>query len=181
MNISKISVRYAKALLSLALEENNSQKINEDIKLVFEVSSLHEMALMLENPVVSSNSKISVMKALFESKIDPVTLKFLILLIKNKRESHLKNISRTFLGLYRDHYGIKSVSMTTAVEIDESFRKQVFALISDSFGSKLELDYKVDSAILGGFVLKIGDNQYDASIASGLKKIKRELSEIPIN
>ncbi len=175
MNTSKISVRYAKALLNLAIEEQKQERINDDIKLVFDASLIPELDSMLENPVILPTQKKAVINSLFSGKVDVLTVKFIEILISNKRESHLKNISRTFLSLYRKKYGIKAVNLTTASKINKKTETEISEIISNNFKVKVELETEIDKEVIGGFIMKIEDKQYDASISSKLNKVRREL------
>ena len=181
MNTGKISGRYAKALFELSIEENKADKINQDIKLLFETCDIEDFKTILENPVILPSQKTAFFKSLFKNKIDTVTLDFLILLAKNKRELHLKNIARSFLHIYRKHFHIKSVELTTSTQLDKKYQDTFKKIISENFNTKVELTEVVDTKIIGGFVLKIEDQQYDASIASKLTKVKRELLNTSVN
>ncbi len=97
------------------------------------------------------------------------------LLIRNKREDRLEAIIRRFIDVYRDHKGIKSASITTAVIIDDHIKQKLLAMLSSVYKTDVELQAREDSSIIGGFVLKIEDQQYDASIVSGLKRMKTKL------
>jgi F-type H+-transporting ATPase subunit delta len=69
--------------------------------------------------------------------------------------------------------------VTTAAGLDDQLRKQVYQLVKDSMKSEVELVEKVDDKLIGGFVLRIGDKQYDASVAAALRKLTREFSVNP--
>ena len=180
MNTSKISVRYAKALLSLAVEENKQKEINEDVKFFFYSCDVIEFNSILENPVISMSKKKSVIQALFAGKVSDFSIRFINLLIDNRREARLKNICRMFLLLYRQKYNIKQVTLITAVEFDKKLTGEISKIIEGNFKSDIEIETKTDSAIIGGFIMNIEDKQYDASIHTKLDKIKRELLQVSI-
>ncbi len=181
MNTNRISVRYAKALFELSLESNKANKVNEDVKLFIETCNIPDFKLVLENPVIAPSKKMKVFKEIFNDKIDVLSMRFLELLTKNKRESYLKNISRNFLQIYRKHYGIKSMNLTTAFRINHKLQNQIIKIIGKKFNSKIELNKTVERNIIGGFVLTVEGNLYDASILGKLKKIESELLQIPVS
>jgi F-type H+-transporting ATPase subunit delta len=77
MNISRISVRYAKAIFDLALEQNIADKVNEDMKLIYEVASNPDFIFFLENPVLFPSKKQQVFIELFKDRVQELSLQFL--------------------------------------------------------------------------------------------------------
>ena len=98
-----------------------------------------------------------------------------MLLITNNREAYLKAITRNFQESYRKEAGYKAAELTSAVEIDPATIEQFKSLIRKHFNTEVDLICKVDSELIGGFVLHVEDQQIDASVATKLKKLKREL------
>ncbi len=176
MNESKISVRYAKALFELGKEKELIDTVIKDIQLVDEVcKSIADFWLMVESPVVKTSQKRASMKQIFGDRINAITLNFLDLVVKNRREIYLKDISRNFLALCRKDQGILSATLTSASTLEEGSKENLSTLLSKSFNSKIELEEVVDEEIIGGFVLRVEDQQLDASVSTQLNKIKREL------
>lgn len=176
MNESKISVRYAKALFELGKEKGLIDTVIKDIQLVDEVcKTISDFWLMVESPVVKTSQKRASMKQIFGERIDAMTVNFLDLVVQNRREIYLKDISRNFLGLCRKDQGIMSATLTSATPIEESSKEGINSLLAKSFNSKIELEEVVDKDIIGGFVLRIEDQQLDASVSTQLNQIKREL------
>jgi F-type H+-transporting ATPase subunit delta len=125
--------------------------------------------------VVKTSQKRASMKQIFGDRINAITLNFLDLVVKNRREIYLKDISRNFLALCRKDQGILSATLTSATTIEEGSKENLSTLLSKSFNSKIELEEVVDEEIIGGFVLRVEDQQLDASVSTQLNKIKREL------
>ncbi len=176
MNESKISVRYAKALFELGKEKELIDTVIKDIQLVDEVcKNIADFWLMVESPVVKTSQKRASMKQIFGDRINAITLNFLDLVVKNRREIYLKDISRNFLALCRKDQGILSATLTSASTLEEGSKENLSTLLSKSFNSKIELEEVVDEEIIGGFVLRVEDQQLDASVSTQLNKIKREL------
>ena len=175
MNTNRISVRYAKALFELALEENKAEKINNDMRLFSAVSGEPEFRNFLENPVIFPSEKQKVFNKIFKNKVDELSLKFFKLLSNNNRELFLKAIARNYSDFYRKHFGIKYVEIVTPFLADQKFKNDVSNIIATEFKTKVELTDKVDPEIIGGFIITVGGIQYDASVSSKLKDIKKEL------
>jgi len=176
MDTSKIGVRYALALFSLAAEKNLTEAIREDFLLVGKtLKESPELQIALQNPSLSPSNKLAIMKAIFQGKVNELTLRFIELVIHNRRENYLNDITRRFIYLYRESKGLKPAEFVTAIEISPSAKEQVMTLVQKSFHTEVELTNIIEPSIIGGFVLTVGDQQIDASVASGLRKIKREL------
>lgn len=180
MNDSKISVRYAKALYQSALEANSLKEVMKDIILfetAWEISGFSEM---LFSPVVTASSKKKVVSSVFKDQIGQLCNDFLMLLFDNKRENFIEAIFRNFKALYREHEGIKSAEIILSSPIDENIKKKFLTLLEKTFKSKIELTEQMKPEIIGGFILTVEDQQYDASVSSGLKKIRKRLLETSI-
>jgi F-type H+-transporting ATPase subunit delta len=178
MNESKISVRYAKALFQHAIELGTLEETKKDIALVYktciEFPSFNQYLL---SPITKVSEKKQLAVNVFGSFVGKETLAFIDLMIKNRRESYITDSARNFLQLYKKHSGIKSVELITAQAISEEFKASIIAKVQSSMNSKIELTEKIDKSILGGFILRVEDQQYDASVSNKLKQLKKTLLE----
>jgi len=175
MNDSKISVRYSRALFLLALEKKLLDEVNNDMILIAEVCKVMEAKEFLNSPVIVPSKKIAIFHEMFADNIEKITLSLIDLVVNNGRESSLPAIARVFINETMKYKGITESILTTSVAVDTKVKKQIVALISDVFKTKVELKEKIDSEIVGGFILQVDDNYIDASIRNKLRKIKKEL------
>jgi F-type H+-transporting ATPase subunit delta len=176
MNNSLITVRYARALFQLSQENKMLETIKNDIVVIQDCcNDSVEFRFLLESPMVKSSEKLRMVNILFKEKLNDLSVKFLQLLVDNKREIFLPDICRNFMDEYKKALGIKEASITTATALSQELKKQIFDYITNIFKIKIELNEKVDPTIIGGFILRIEDEQVNASIQSQLNKIKREL------
>ncbi len=176
MNHSAIAVRYAKAFFATAKEKKLLDQLKTDIESVLEICKQSvDFILLLESPVLKTSKKVALIKTLFGGHIHELTLRFLLLITENKRESHLPGICRSFLDLTRKDLNIKSAVLTTASEVGADTAKKVEQLLAKELNATIELSTQVNPEILGGMVLRFDDKQYDASIATQLKNIKQSL------
>jgi F-type H+-transporting ATPase subunit delta len=175
MNYSAISVRYSKALFELATEKNILDEIQEDIKLISSVcKNESEFIRLIEFPTIPATKKIGIFRILFADKIKPETLKFLELVAKNRREAYIPLMAHSFLQRYKETRGIKTITFTSVQAISDPVRNIIHDLIKKRYNSNTELIEQQDEKLIGGFVLRIDDEQLDASVANQLEKIKRE-------
>ncbi|OFX56880.1 MAG: ATP synthase F1 subunit delta [Bacteroidetes bacterium GWA2_30_7] len=175
MNYSKISVRYSKALFELAKEKNLIEEVRSDIKLIYESFSVPEFSILLNSPIVKNSVKFEILKKVFSNKLNSLTFSFLKMIVDNKRENHLNDISRNFLDFYKKDKGIKSAVFTTAADIDNNLLTSIKKVIKEVFNSEIELEHIIQEDILGGFVLRVEDQQIDSSVSSKLRTLKRNL------
>ena len=176
MNEGIITVRYAKALYELAGEEKVLDPVLNDIKTIQTIiDQSAEFSAFLENPLIKESQKRTLIETIFKKSIQSLSLRFLNMLIENKRESFLPGICRYFIHLYKESQGINEAVIITAQPLDDKHRKDVFEVIGKKFRKNIELTERVDPAIIGGFILRIEDHQVNASLQAQLNKIKREL------
>jgi len=175
MNDSKISVRYSRALFQSALEKNILDRVNQDMILITEICKLPETKEFLHSPVIVPSRKIDIFHKILGENVEKITLSLIDLTVKNGRESFLPAIARVFINETMKHKGITRSVLTTASKVDEKVKKQITKLISDVFSTKAELEEITDPDIIGGFILRVGDNYIDASVRTRLNKIRKEL------
>ena len=180
MNESQISVRYAKALYQSAEEQGKTDAVYRDMDLVSETCKIKGFQDMLMMPSLQVSQKCQMAKTIFEKHLSDLSLSLINLVMENKREAYLAGIARNFRDLYRKKQGIQSASLVTATPVDEGAKKAILDLIKKTYASQVELSAAVDEEVIGGFVLTIGDMQYDASVASSLKQMKKQLLQTNI-
>tara|TARA_R110000787_G_scaffold109035_2_gene217529 strand:+ start:13653 stop:14195 length:543 start_codon:yes stop_codon:yes gene_type:complete len=178
MSGSRAAKRYAKAVLLLATDANLETLVYDDMQTVTAtISGSNELNEMLHSPVYKDEDKKEALNKIFVNQSD--TTKSLIeTLITNKRASLLNAVAVSYIDLYKESKGIKVAQVTTAVSLSSELETKVLAKVKEITGSdKVTLESKIDESIIGGFILRIGDLQYNASISNSLAKIKREFSK----
>jgi len=173
---SRAAVRYAKAVLELAKDQKSADAVNDDMKLISNtISDSKDLSEMLHNPVVRSSVKKSVLNKVFKNT-NTITTGLFDTLISNKRLSILEDVAIKYTHLYDELKGTEVAQVTTAVPLTKELEKKVQVKIKELIGKEAEIKNTVDQSILGGFILRIGDIQYNASIANKLNRLKREFT-----
>ncbi len=176
MDQSKINIRYAKAFFNLAKEKGLTIELRQDAQLIANVcETSSDFILLLESPVVKTSNKVRAIKSVFEGKVNPLMINFLALITENNREKYIPGIFRNLEDLYRQEEGIKSVVLTSAKPMDEAMVSQISKFLERELNAKVELTQKVNEDLIGGYVVRFDDKQYDASIATQIRKIKEQL------
>ena len=177
MASTRAAIRYAKAILEIADSKNVTSEVSADMALIAStIQSNSELSSFIQNPLVKTDAKKDVVSEVFAS-VNPVTQSIFQLLLENKRFEILDSIAVEYNKLFDIMNGVEVAKVTTAVPMDAELEAKVSAKIASiSSSKKITIENIVDPAILGGFILKIGDKQYNASIADRLQVLKRELS-----
>lgn len=177
MNESKISVRYAKALIESAREDNILEPLKEDMDFIRQcIKQIPEFKLIIESPVIRTSEKKSIVLDAFGKQIHPATLAFINLVFTNKREHYLDSISRYFFQLYNQEKRIKPAVLITPGKLDTKTTEKIVAVFSRKLKFNIDLQKQVDEKLIGGFLLRIEDQQIDASVSSGLARIRKTLT-----
>jgi F-type H+-transporting ATPase subunit delta len=174
MSVVKIASRYAKSLLELALEQGKLEQVHSDIQLLGAAAKNRDLLHMLKSPIVHADKKNAVLKALFADKMDALTLAYTTLLVKKGREGYLSEIATEFIGQYKSLKKITSVRITTAEPLADGVLDQIRAKIlsSGATTANLDVETKVDPAIIGGFILEFDNKRYDAGVLHKLETLK---------
>ena len=176
MNQSKISVRYAKALFELAKEKQLTEAIKKDMVFIHLIAkSVDDFQFLIESPIIKSKKKQEIFKLMFGKTVQKITLDFLFLILKNRREAYIVDIARNVLDLARKDLGIKSANFVSAIEISPKAVEEIKQITEEVFNTKIDLVLDVQPKLIGGFVLRVEDQYFDASISSKLKFVKRHL------
>lgn len=176
MNESKITVRYAKALLALAKEGNSTGELKSDMELLYQcIQEVPELQFVIQSPVIKVSDKIKLFEESFKGSFSPLSQSFLKLVLERRREEYLLGIARYFLSLLKTDQGIQVAGVVTAVPLNETLRKSIVQFITRKFHTQVDLNETVDEKLIGGFILRVGDQQVDASISNKLNRIKTSL------
>ncbi|MDD4193269.1 MAG: ATP synthase F1 subunit delta [Mangrovibacterium sp.] len=178
MDQTKIATRYAKAFFSLAREKGRLDLLKEDMDTIGRLcGESPDFKLLLESPALKTSRKIKLFDSILGGKVQDDTLNFIRLITHNKREAHLPGICRNFTARYREDKGIQTAVLTGAVALSRTTVEQIRSFLETELKSDIEMSVKVDPDLIGGFVLRVGDKQLDASILNQLKKMKVTLLE----
>jgi F-type H+-transporting ATPase subunit delta len=176
MNEGLITKRYVKAIYQLAQEEDIQDKVKDDIQSLYScIKESTEFVEFLDNPLIKPRQKKQIFSRIFSESFQPTTLKFLHVIVENKREMYLKGICLHYIQFFKSLIHIKEAVITTATPLSPKHKEDIHDFFTKKFKMKIELEQKVDPSIIGGFIFRIEDQQIDASIQSQLKRIQREL------
>jgi F-type H+-transporting ATPase subunit delta len=172
---TKVSIRYANSLLDLTSEKNNLEVISKDMELVFSaINSSKELKNLFASPVIKSEKKKSILIEIFKNKISDDSINFLKFIVDKNREVLLNSIIEKFLELRDIKLGLVRVEVKTSFEFAEEQKEKLKKRLESILNKKAYLNFIVDKSIVGGFIARIGDTVYDASIKHQLDLLRKE-------
>ncbi len=173
---TRAAIRYAKAVLSLASDNKSETAVNSDMKLIAKTIAEHnDLKNTLLSPVVTNAIKKTVLLEIFKGT-NKETISLINTLVANNRVSIIEDVAKKYSALYDASKGIEVAIVTTAVPLNDALKAQVLSKAKALTGKDVEVKNIVDKDVIGGFILRIGDMQYNASIANQLNKLKQEFS-----
>ena len=176
MRNPRVAYRYAKALVELAQETNQLDVVKTDIDFLRSIKHAEFNAVMA-SPIVRGEKKSKIFKAVYHGRVSQLTESFFDLVFSKGREFVLRDIGEAFDEQYNEIKGIVNATIITAMEIDEELHHDLYRRVANLprfKDKKVNLEVKIDPRIIGGFILKVGDNKFDASIKHDLHFIKQE-------
>jgi len=175
MLTSKVAKRYAQGLLNFTKESGSTDAVFTEMgDMVKTIRNSKELQNFFASPVIDSKKKISIALEIFKG-FSPVTQSLVQLIIKQGRESQMQNIAQEFVNKVNEMNGVQRITLTSATQLTEGNIESVLKstpLINHD--NKFDVKTIIDPAILGGYILRVGDQQIDASVKSKLGKLKKE-------
>jgi len=175
MRNPRLATRYAKALMDLAIEQNQLEEVNSSVNaLEAACSDSRELTLLIKSPIIKADKKIKVLKAVIEKLgTDKMTEGFVNLICTKHREYFLTEIFSAFKEQYKIHKKIASVKLTVAHELSDEMKSKIESTVKSQLeGHDLDIEIAMKPEILGGFILEANNKQFDASILRDLKDVK---------
>ena len=178
MSEIKVASRYAKSLIDLAVEGNTLEAAYNDMVLFKKVvDATPELEAILKNPIMPLDKKAGILNGIFADKVGKLTLTFFKTVVNKGRSVVLFATAKQFIHQYNVLKGIVTADVTTAIPLSATAKEEIVSIVKKELGAnQVVLNEIVNENLIGGFILKVGDKQFDASIASSLGKLKKEFA-----
>jgi F-type H+-transporting ATPase subunit delta len=178
MIVTTLNRRYAKSFLDLAVEKNALEQVKDDMAFILEViEASKELRTMLKSPVINHDKKSAVLEAVIGPTVSEITNSFIKVILRKGRESQLEGIAHGFRNLYRQHHGIEEAIITSAQPLTEAQKEDIRTKLKGVTGNAIEIKEIIDPSIIGGVKIRVGDRQYNGSLAYQLEQLKRQFQE----
>ncbi|ARN72230.1 ATP synthase delta chain [Nonlabens tegetincola] len=177
MKLSRAASRYAKAILNLAVEKNEAAAVNDDMKTILAtLANNKELSQFLSSPLIKTEQKRNALRQVFKDS-GAITMGSFDLLVDNKRADILADVATRYIFLFEEMNKREIATVTTAVEITADLEAKILAKATELAGKEVTLEKKIDSSILGGFILRVGDKEINASVTNKFSALKREFAQ----
>lgn len=176
MSGTRAAIRYAKAILEIADSKKVATQVSADMALITStINTNAELNTFIQSPTINVEQKESAILEVF-ANANAVTKSLFHLLMENKRFEILDAVALEYNKLFDIMNGVEVAKVTTAIAMDAALEAKVSAKIATFSDKKITIENTIDPSIIGGFILRIGDKQYNGSVANRLQVLKRELN-----
>lgn len=177
MSTLKIARRYAKSLLATAIEHKLEDTVAKDLATVEALgASSADFRAMMRSPIIDAALKLSVLKEALSSTVHPLTMEFLKLIIDKRRGDLWREIAIEYRALLDVRMNIERIRVTSATELGAPERAQLETALAARLKKTVLATYDTDPTILGGAVIRVGDQVLDGSIRHQLHVLKDKLA-----
>lgn len=176
---TEIAEPYAQALMSLAQSQNLTDRFGEDVSGILAVlKESDDLRSFLENPIVPADSKKSVLQQVIGGdQVHPYVRNFLLVLVDQRRIAFLPSILKQFQALLRELNQTVLAEVTSAIDLNDGQQQAVRDRVLSMTGARqVELETRIDPALIGGVIIKVGSQIIDASLRGQLRRISLKLS-----
>ncbi|MBC3540562.1 ATP synthase F1 subunit delta [Rufibacter sediminis] len=181
MSDERVASRYAKSLLELSQEKGSLEKVYADmLSFTKTLNGSRDLSLVLRNPIIKHDKKLAILNSVFGSSMSELTMAFFRIITQKNREAILESVAVEFVKQYNLISGIQKATVTTAVPLTPELRATFQQMVVERTGGmKVELQEVVNPAVVGGYILRIGDQQIDNSVRTNVQKLKNKFKENP--
>jgi F-type H+-transporting ATPase subunit delta len=172
--VSGIAGRYASALFELAKESKALDKVGEALdKFAAMLDGSEDLDRLVRNPVFTAEEQVAALDGVLKkAKITGLAANFLKLVATKRRLFAVRGMIAGYRALVAEELGIVSAEVTVAAPLSDKNREAVLKALESQAGKKISLTEKVDPAIIGGLVVKMGSRMIDASLKTKLNAMK---------
>jgi len=174
--VNDIARVYAGSIVEMCETSDMLNQLEQEMKLVSDlVAEDEKLKHFLDTPVISKNEKIEFVNKTFSNKFSEMTVNFINVLIEHNRQDFIEDIYEAILELVDVQNNKKRVTITSSEELEVKIQERIASELTAKLKCEVVIEQKVESDIIGGIIIKIGDLVIDGSIAKDLKKIKSNL------
>lgn len=169
-------------MYELAVEENKTEVLLEEIRLVqAALAENPEFDKFMKHPGIPKQEKIKVMQNVFKGRVSDELTGFLEIVVAKERYGELQSIFGYFIDKVKEIQKIGVAYVTTAVELSEAQKESVKKkLLETTEYLSMEMNYNVDSSLIAGMVIRIGDRVVDSSIRTKINELTKQLLQIQL-
>ncbi|EGT2205036.1 F0F1 ATP synthase subunit delta [Clostridioides difficile] len=178
--INVIANRYAEALFQLGEEENSTDVLFKELEKVVDMMTKvsKDFYKVLKSPLVSKSEKKNLVEIIFSKEVSSNIKNFLKVLVDKDRISYLEDIELAYKELLNKKNNVIDGVAISAIPMSEIDIKELEVKLSNKYNKNVTIENVVDKTILGGVLVRIGNEQIDGTVKTRLDKMKEKLSEV---
>jgi F-type H+-transporting ATPase subunit delta len=174
-----VASRYANALFEVGISEGTTAALNDELKVIVDLFNENEDFLkILKAPLISKEEKKALVEKIYQDKTSLEMMNFLKVLIDKDRIGIIDEIFIEFNALINESNNILEAVAITAVPMSEKDLNNLKLKLSEAKGKNIILKNEVDKSVIGGVLVKMGNEEIDGTIKTRLEKLKDQLSQI---
>ena len=178
MKGTRAALRYAKATLNLAKEKGLADQVNNDMLLIDKtIDENSDLLIMIKSPIIKSDKKKAALTQIFDKKVNGITQGLINLLIENRRLALLPLVTKEYSVIYDFLIGVEIAQVTSAFPLTSELEAEILKKVKQISGKEITLKNIIDPSIIGGFILRVGDKQYDSSISNQLQSLLEKFED----
>ncbi len=179
MSHGAVAIRYAKALISIAVEENAIDQYTKELSSMTKILKENDLLrLLLDSPTFDVSKKLAIMNDLCElAKFGEGMKKFLDLLVEKGRITTLPDIEINFCRFADERSGVIRARITAAHDLPAAKTDEIQAGLEKQTGKKIVLNIERDESLIGGLQAEMGGKLFDGSVKTQLKRIADTLAK----
>ncbi|MBQ6696602.1 MAG: F0F1 ATP synthase subunit delta [Lachnospiraceae bacterium] len=177
-----ISKTYGEALFEVAMEEQKTDLFLEEAQEILTILDQNpELDKLMKHPKISKLEKEQVLDEVFQNNVSREMTGFMKLLVNKERYGELPNIFAYLIDRIKEEKKIGVAFVTTALELTDSKKAAIEKrLLETTPYLSMEMNYKVDEALIGGMIIRIKDRVVDSSVRTKLEEMKKQLLQIQL-
>ena len=177
--INIVASRYAEALFQVGEETDSTDKLYGELKAVVDiVKENKDFSNILRSPLVSKEEKKDLITKVFDGKLSQNMINFLKILADKDRLALLADIEKDFKVILNEKNNILEGIVITAVPMKEEEVKELQTKLSAKYNKTVVLENEVDKSVLGGVLVRLGNEEIDGTVKNRLDKMKEQLSQV---
>lgn len=166
--------RYALALYEVAEKKGKVEEYLKDLREIVELTKTNNDFLqIIKHPQISTSKKKMMFKNIFQGKIDEELLSFLLILIEKDRLLYLEQKLKEMEKIHLEKNNKLIAEVKTVIPLNADEKKALVEKMTKKYNKQIILDEKLDTTLIGGVYVRVGDDVIDGSIKSKLEEMKK--------
>lgn len=175
---SGVALVYAEALHQLAEARGASDEVLDELRwIASQIEEQPALQRFVESPMIDTGDRAGSLDRMFRGKLSDTTVDGLQVINRKGRLAALPQIARAYADRHRELRGKVDVEVVTAIEVSEATKERIAQALRDYTGSEPDMTLRVDPSLIGGIVLRLGDEKADASVKSKIQIVRRLLED----